>query len=152
MRIVLYMNKTEEKHLYKDITEMGTIEATLKDGCDIVNPVLKIKALPAYKFNYIYIEKFDRFYFMMGGATYTNGIWEISFHCDVLSSNRVEILGLTCVVERQEFKYNLDLDDGTLKAYSNPHTIIKKFPHSITDYSTDGGTNIIILGGSAPGV
>lgn len=148
MEIKLYTNKSDPNHLTKDKDEKGTIQAVMKDGCDIINPVLKIEALPAYSFNYIYISKFDRFYYVLGGVSYVNGIWEIKCHVDVLASNKVEILQQTAVIERQEYKYNLNLDDGTLKAYSNPITVIRKFPKSINDFNNgDGGTNVLLLGG-----
>lgn len=157
MKIRLYENLSDSNHLYKEITLKGEIDCNMKDGCDFIDPVIKIKELPAYSFNYIYIPTFDRYYFMIGGATLINGIWECSFHCDVLASNRVEILQQTAVVSRQEFKYNLNLDDGTLKAYSNPITILKMSNISITDYNSYSGstkvgpgTNVIIIGGSSP--
>lgn len=150
MKITLYVNKSDPNHLTKDKEEKGTIEVVMKDGCDIINPVLKIEAMPAYSFNYIYIPQFDRFYYVQGGATYINGIWEIKCHVDVLASNKVEILQQSAVIERQEYKYNLNLDDGTLKAYSNPITVIRKFPKSVNDFdSGDGGSNILVLAGGS---
>ena len=148
MEIKLYINKSDPNHLTKDKEEKGTIEAVMKDGCDLINPVIKIEALPAYSFNYVYIAKFDRFYYVMGGVSFVNGIWEVPLHVDVLASNKVEILQQSGVVERQEFKYNLNLDDGTLKAYSNPQTVILKFPKSVNDFAgTDNGSNILVMAG-----
>lgn len=145
------LNKSDSRHLYKDTTTVATVDVVFKDGTNIQNPSLLLTADVDYSANcnYLYIPQFDRFYFILNFDSIREGLWNINCHVDVLSSNRVEILNQEAVIARQEYRYNLDLDDGTLKSLSKPTVIFRNFPKSINDYAGDElGTNILIIGGS----
>lgn len=151
MKCILYINKSDDRHLYKDISQVAEIDVSLKSKTSILNPVFQLKANVDYSYNcnYLYIPQYDRFYFIKDFSSVNKGLWEIACHVDVLSSNRVEILQQTCVVSRQENKYNLNLDDGTLKATADPIVITKAFPRSINDFAggTEYGSTILVVGG-----
>lgn len=154
MKVELYINKSDDKHLYKDISKVAEVEVSLKSKTSILDPILQLKANVDYSANcnYLYIPQYDRFYFITNFSSVNKGLWEIACHVDVLSSNRVEILQQTCVVSRQENLYNLNLDDGTLKATADPIVITKNFPKSVKDFEGDEhGTNILIIGGGYTG-
>lgn len=147
MKVELYINKSDDRHLYKDISKVAEVEVSLKSKTSILDPILQLKASVDYSANcnYLYIPQYDRFYFITNFSSVNKGLWEIACHVDVLSSNRVEILQQTCVVSRQENLYNLNLDDGTLKATSNPIVITKNFPKSIKDYNASGTPSAILV-------
>lgn len=150
MRCVLYLNKSESNKLFKDITQVAEIDITFKEQTNIIDPVLTLKTNVDYRnnCNYLYIPEYDRFYFIMDFTSVKKGLWQVNCHVDVLASNRVEIKKLRAVVSRQEFVYNLNLDDGTLKATADPIVITKSFPKSIRDYEgSEVGSNILIIGG-----
>lgn len=150
MRCVLYVNRSESNKLFKDITQVAEIDITFKEQTNIIDPVLTLKTNVDYSnnCNYLYIPEYDRFYFIMDFTSVKKGLWQVNCHVDVLTSNRVEINKLRAVISRQEFVYNLNLDDGTLKATADPIVITKSFPKSIRDYEgSEVGSNILIIGG-----
>ena len=151
MKCILYINKSDDRHLYKDIEQVAEVDITFKDTTSILDPVLTLQSKVDYSYNcnYLYLPQYDRYYFILDFSSVNKGLWNIACHVDVLSSNRVEILQQSCVVSRQENKYNLNLDDGTIKATADPIVVTKNFPKSIRDYEGDEtGSNIVIVGGS----
>ena len=61
--------------------------------------------------NYCYIELFNRYYYVNEIFVERNNLIRIELSCDVLMSFRNEIMKQTLLIDRNEYDYNLFLDD-----------------------------------------
>lgn len=137
MEIILYTNKSTDNTVTKDITTLATINGTLRDSCSIINPVIKVSNAVmnnaiAAECNYAKIADFGRYYFVRN-ISFKGNLFEITMHCDVLSSFQTPLKSLDAVIGRSEQEFNLYLQDGYFKTYQNPHIEIKQFPNAFTD-------------------
>jgi hypothetical protein len=132
MVLTLYTNKSSDDVVTKDITQLVSLTGTLREGCSIIDPVIRISDSQfnnshAASCNYAKVDEFGRYYFV--NDIVSNGkFWEIHMHCDVLSSFQTDLKKLDAIIARNENKYNLYLQDGLMKTYANPHYQIIQFP------------------------
>lgn len=137
MEIILYTNNSTDNTVTKSITTLATITGTLRDSCSIIDPVIKVSNAVmnnaiAATCNYAKIADFGRYYFVRN-ITFTGNLFEITMHCDVLSSFQTPLKSLDAVIGRSEQEFNLYLQDGYFKTYQNPMIEIKQFPNAFTD-------------------
>ena len=136
MTIKLYNNVSDKNVLDKQITQVGSdITVTLRDDCSVVNPVIKVEGLAANitGVNYAYIQEFNRYYYI-NNITCTGPFFELQMHVDVLKTYANEIRQNKVIVSRQQKKYNLYLQDGVFKTYSQPHIQVAQFPSGFSGY------------------
>ena len=82
-------------------------------------------------FNYAYIEDFARYYFITDIKSIRNGVWEISFLCDVLMSFKNDILNAHAVIDQtQEYDIYNYLSSDTFIASVKDKTDIINFSGS----------------------
>ena len=117
--IILQMNKSDYNVLDKSLTNIATVSGRLKDSTSIIDPIILISGdISNYiNCNYMTISNFNRSYFINNIISITNSLFEIHAHVDVLTSFKSEIRANNCILSRQENKYNLYLNDGSLKIY-----------------------------------
>lgn len=140
-------NSSEVNKIGKSLTSQGWFTGTLRGECSVMNPTVQLSGFSASDVddvNYMYIEDFGRFYFVNDIRSIRNGLWEISGHVDVLETYSTQILANSAIIQRQENRYNLYLDDGQFKAYANPQVVIKKFP---SGFSSNGNYLLLVVGG-----
>lgn len=127
--IKLQHSASPKKQLTKVVTDELTLTGTLREGSSAMDPVVVIEAgsFPV-NCNYATISAFNRSYFITGIKSVINGMWEISLHCDVLSSFAPEIRANSAIIGKNENQYNLYLNDSRYRCYQDPHIICKKFP------------------------
>lgn len=132
--MILYQNLSEKNKINKDIQFPLTITGTLKNDCSIINPVIlaSITANAASSYNYIYIESFNRYYYINDAISIRNGITELHCSVDVLMSFKTEILNNSAIIERSETEWNLYLNDGSFKTYASNIVLTKAFPSGFT--------------------
>lgn len=132
--ITLQRNNSERNRVTKDISTLLTVSGELKTETSIIDPVIMIECdLSAVTgCNYMTIPTFGRSYFINNIRSIRTGLVEFSCHVDVLSSFADEIRGNTAITRKQENKWNLYLNDGSLKAYQNPNVITRAFPSGFT--------------------
>lgn len=134
--IVLMNNQEELNKISKSPTTVMTLNGTLREETDIVNPVLNIEYNGTLtNVNYMYIQEFNRYYFITKIESVRTGLWRIYAHCDVLKTYSAGILGTPCVVARNEKKFNLYLNDSYFKVYANPRLEVINFPQMFSDFS-----------------
>lgn len=144
--IILYKNKSRQKERVKDLEEIETMSGNLKNECSIIDPVILIESTENLRScNYMYIPNFGRYYFINNIVHVRAGLYEIHAHCDVLSSSGDALLNCVGIIRRQENNWNLYLDDGAFKVYSNPNVVQKAFP---SGFSTSNLTYILAVAGS----
>ena len=128
-------NSSEDNRVDKTLTDIFNKVCVLKNDTEIVNPTLVINTnISAMKnVNYFTINELGRSYFVKSIKSIRNGVVEVVGHCDVLSSNKAALRSNTAIISRNESKYNLYLDDGTFRTYSNPHILTRKFPQGFSN-------------------
>ena len=145
--INLYKNNSMDNVRDKDLANVGTLTGTLKDKSSIIDPVILVEFTGdnIQRCTYMYIERFQRYYFVNDIVCVRNHLYEIHAHVDVLSSAGDGLNGCYGIVRRSENNWNLYLDDGVFKAYSNPIIVQKSFP---SGFDTSNLTYILAVAGS----
>ena len=159
MTINLYMIVSEKNSVTKK-TETGKLTAsyivsgTLKDSTSIINPTIRFEFVDygIVNCNYAYIPNFFRYYFIRDIVNVSRNLWEVSMHCDVLSSFWSEIKTNSAILNRVEsaaFATPL-LTDNRLPLSSTTQTDIIE---GSTVYSKDTmATLLIVPGGTGDGL
>lgn len=93
-------------------TDKQEFDIVLKDAVSITAPVIELTSA-ALRYNYCYIPRFGRYYFVHSTTILTNDIIQYSLSCDVLATWRTEILASSLYVLRSASDYNLKLVDDT---------------------------------------
>ena len=134
--IDLMRNNSPENYLYKDLETIQSVECTLRNETSIIDPVLVLTGIDTSisdNVNYAHIPSFNRYYFVKNIVSIRDGVWAIYCHVDVLYSWKAELLANgKGIIKRQEYKYNLYLDDGIFKCYQDPLIQVKVFPSGFT--------------------
>lgn len=132
--IKLQTNTSEKNSITKKLTDVKTVSGVLKDTTSIVDPVILIEMdlADAVKVNYLTISTFGRSYFVNNVKSVRQGLVEFTCHVDVLTSFADAIKKNSAIIQRQENKWNLYLNDGTFKIYQNPNVLTKAFPSGFT--------------------
>lgn len=138
MELVLYRNNSDDKVVTKNISTLCTLNGTLREGCSIIDPVIRISDSSfnnamAAQCNYAKIGQFGRYYYVKNIVS-EGKFWLIHMHCDVLSSFQTELKQLDAVISRQENNYNLYLQDGLFRTYQDPYISIMPFPEGFTGH------------------
>ena len=129
--INFYKNSSPVNKVDKTLTAIFSGEGILRTGASVLDPVIVIEtSTPANLItssNYAYIAEFGRYYYITGITSDANGLWVVGMHVDVLMSYKSQIRSQNAIVARQEYEYNMYLDDGWFLAYQNPHIQVKFF-------------------------
>lgn len=110
-----------------------TYSCTLKDGCSIINPVIKLNLGPTsdtpVSFDYCRIQDFNRYYFV-NDWTSDKGMWYANLSVDVLASFKTSIGSASELILRSSDEY-----DGRVTDTFYPTMNEQAF------YSRDGSAN-----------
>lgn len=144
--IVLSTNKSDDKAFTKSLTTITTLSGVLKESTSLIDPIIIIEASSATvaNLNYITISDFKRSYFVKGVKSIKNNLWELTCHVDVLSSFSAEIKANTAIITRQESKWNLFLNDDSIRCYQNPTIVTREFP---TGFFPSSPTYVLLVAG-----
>lgn len=139
-------NSSPANKITKTYTQVLSLSGNLKNESEIINPTILIETSSAdiFKCNYMQISNFNRSYFITSIKLIRNNIYEISAHCDVLSSFANEIKSNTAMIVRQENDFNLLLNDDVFKCKQNSRIYYKKFPSQLGQYNFV----LVVAGGS----
>lgn len=136
MTINLFQNNSDANVVQKSITAKGTVTGTLREGCSIIDPVIKIEGISGSDLpylNYLEIVEFGRYYYIRD-IVLVGKLIEVHCHIDVLNTYKDQIKPLRAVIARQESVNNVMLTDGLLKTYADPHIEIRRASGGFTDY------------------
>lgn len=116
--INLYKSTAEPNRVDKTdyLTSYGTLSGALRNECSIVRPSITFKYEGVPLFNYVYIAKFKRYYFVTAMTSVSKDLWRMDLNCDVLYSFKDEIGALWAIIARQEHDYSLMLNDPEILA------------------------------------
>lgn len=111
---------------------------------DIVIGIERDNFIP-YKYNYMYISEFQRWYFINDIISVRNNYWEIHASVDVLYSFIGDIYSSEAIVEKAEaINENLYLNDGSFVMDTRKYNEIIEFPNGL---NTNGEYVLICAGG-----
>ena len=133
-KIEIYRNNSETNRLTKDISLLSDYTGVLKHPSSIIDPVIMLTAdiETLTNANYMYIEKFNRYYFINDIISIRHNLCEIHAHVDVLMSFKDEILQCQVICKRQQDLWNLYLDDGSFQVFADRIVLTKAFPSGFT--------------------
>lgn len=127
MNITLYKNSSPPNKVSKSLSNANEIEAVRfleKGALDILNPTVLIQLTDDIKdiakYNYMYIPKFSRYYYIDDINT-EGGLIRIVGRCDVLMSHKKDILKSKQYVLRQEKNNNSPYLDDNMLPISSKH-------------------------------
>lgn len=131
--VKLYKYKGAPEVVNKILDEVTAITAQceFRQEQDILNPELTLTASNLSDYNYMYIARYKRYYFIKTN-TFPTGKWIIRGHVDVLKSYATEIYALTGTVNRSETLANGYLPDERYKAKGYKAIVTKTFPTGMT--------------------
>ena len=129
MTITLYRNESEHEKVDKTLVIIRNVTGTLRAETSLINPVIQFTGTLASfsNVNHVYIPDFGRYYYVTGMRSIRDGLVEMSMHVDVLMTYKSQIRANTAIVKQQEQRWNLYLNDGSLRVYQNPRVYTKPF-------------------------
>lgn len=137
MTIVLYNSASEINAVNKTISELVSLEGSLRNESTIIDPIILVSDIDAYitNTNYAYIPEFGRYYFINEITSIRSGLWSLSMHVDVLFTYKDQILANYAIIERNEHEYDLKLNDGLFQTQQNPRIAQYAFPSGFTTWN-----------------
>lgn len=152
MICTLYTNYSDNRVLDKRITQIAEISGKIKGDCLMTSPTIIIQNRDMSNVNYIYINDFNRYYYISEIKVMTGGVIELSCKVDVLMSFKTEIKQLKVNVLRYENTAPTFLPDTRIPLFSDTTQKVIEFPDNIfnLDKPTENDKNFLlsISGGS----
>lgn len=146
MEIKLYKNLSENNVIGKNLTQIKSVEANLKNDVSVINPTLILNyTANILDSNYCFIPKFNRYYFIDEIIPITGDRCIVKCRVDVLESFKEDIKSLTVILDKSQsiYKSNKYLDDGSFIVENKDFNTIYNFPNGFNDE----GTFILICAG-----
>lgn len=125
MNIDFYTVSDPVNKMDKALGTATTKTGTLKSETDVINPVIQVAFNPT-SFNYAYISDFGRYYYMRDIRNISNDLWEVNLHVDVLKTYSAGIKASPAIIAKNEFRYNLYLNDPNYKCRQDSLVLINE--------------------------
>jgi hypothetical protein len=93
----------------------ATFQATPRRGVSVLAPVLAITSTDEYPligYNYAYIPRYKRYYWITDIKVMPNNLWWVYLSCDVLATYKTDIQNSTEYVARSANRFSGDIEDG----------------------------------------
>ena len=87
-----YNTNDSTNTINKTLNFISDIDVKFKEEVNIYNPIIMLKYDDLINFNYMYIDKFKRYYFIEDVEVFPNKIYKLTLKCDVLMSFKDDIL------------------------------------------------------------
>lgn len=151
MKVRIYFNRSEPHRVDKNLIYLGEIEVYMRDSSSITDPtflfevdspVVNVGGVD-YLLNYLYVPLFNRYYYVTNISVNRTQLWQFQCHCDVLSSFKEEWKALPVIIARNEFQYNLFLQDERFLVNANRFVQTVVFPNT-AQIDTSGGSSYIV--------
>lgn len=145
--MILYHNNAEQNRLDKTnfLESVSTLNGYLRDKTSITNPSIIIEMSEFPTFNYVYLPKFNRYYYVTNILSIATNLWQIDMHVDVLMSYKDKILLQSAIIERNEYEWNPYLIDNSLPVSKEPNITVEEVPQSIINTGQPANRNFILM-------
>lgn len=114
--IIIEINYAEFNELNVDVVDDDNDEIVDDENNDVV--IQFVNTL--FDCNYAFIPQLNRYYFITDIVAVNNRLWEVRMHVDVLMTNRVQLENVYGFVTRNEFTYDVFLEDNERIYDNNP--------------------------------
>lgn len=116
LELELSYNKSDERQIFKNLLDKEKLIGTLREESSLINPVIMVESNKIIRFNFCYIPRFQRYYFIRNIESYRKNLWVLTLECDVLMSFKNDISQCQVVVDKQTMRANGDeyIDDNSL--------------------------------------
>lgn len=145
MQAILYVNNSDNAKINKSLTTVMTTDVKLKDDTENINPVIILSPSVSTNFNYVYLQDFDRYYFV-NSMTYSQQKYIVNLDIDVLMSFKTDIYDLNVIANRSSSRFNLYQSDGEISFLAKNDIITIPFERGFNGESmilaVNGGVNI----------
>lgn len=149
MTVFLYSNRSPRNFIHKDLPIQGpTLNGVLRKGTSVTDPVIEIEStvdIPDKLYNYAYIPKFERYYYITNIRLEHEKLWSISMHVDVLMSHWEGIKDSLALASRSSSQYQMALDDPKLVFEQEPDHLAFNFPQQPFTANLDDLTKQYVL-------
>lgn len=141
MNVTLYNATFNRKRVVKTLPSGTTISASLKDACDVHDPVIRlVHNASNMAFNYAYVPDFGRYYYV--DPPEIDGKEDIFYlHVDVLMSFANNIKASDVIASRSNF-HNKQFDDNMVKPETDKFIEYRQLSTALS-----GETYVAIIGG-----
>lgn len=150
MIVNFYNSSSDKRALNKNISMVsGGIDCQLKEPCSVLNPRLIVNRSTVSQYascNYVYIPTFKRYYFAEFTAL-AGDMLQVDCKVDVLMSYASQIRGISCTIERQQYKTNKYIVDKLMVIRSTKN--LQRA--SVGTYSAGTGLYLTVDGGADNG-
>lgn len=133
MDIVLFNNTSEKNKIGKNLSTVNTLSGYLKESTSITHPVILIEYASPVGFNYVYIQEFSRYYYVIDATVVRQNLIRLSLAVDVLESFKTQILAQPAIVDKNEVRIEKYLPDENLITLVKTKTDIVNFPSGLLD-------------------
>ena len=136
MHLNLFQNNSDKNVMWKQLTPKTQLEGTLREGCSIIDPVIKVQGISGSDLpyiNYCEVTEFGRYYYIKD-IVLVGQLYELHCHIDVLMTYKDQLKTIPAVIARQETVNNVMLTDGLIKTYADPIIEIRKASGGFTEY------------------
>lgn len=151
MQISLFTCTAENERVDKTdyLSNRFVLEGQFRNESSIIDPVITIeKTNPAeFHYNYMWIEEFQRWYYINEFITIRNKLWELHAHVDVLYTWRTDIENMKAIIDKSADPSlsNMYIDDGSFVMDSRKYNLVVPFENGL---SQDGEFILICAGGN----
>lgn len=147
MNIKIYHNYSANNKLNKTITLLIEKNVKLKNETNIIRPTIILTGDISNNMNYVYIPKFNRYYYIVDKKSINNEMYEIFLEVDVLMSFKEIILNLHCIIDKQQDLTNINkyYNDGSFIVSSKEFIKTINFPNG---FNENGEFILITAGGN----
>lgn len=131
--INLYKNSAEPNKVDKtaELSTVGTISGVLRQECSLIDPEIIIQYDKPPDFNYCYIAKFGRYYYVENIVSMRQNLWRVRLRCDVLMTYKTQILNLTARIARQQYTYSYRQIDSEIPFTNDPEITVQDIPNNL---------------------
>lgn len=151
MNISLYRTSSDKRTLNKALSLKATKSAVLKDNNSVTHPYLVVETFEGWEdCNYLYIDDFERYYFIDDKKPMIGNKIALTCSVDVLMSFRTQLLSLSCIIDKQQnlSQANKYRDDGSYVLLNTVNDTIINFSNGFNE----NGTYVLICAGGQGGL
>ena len=150
MEVLLFSMLEDRKKLRKsNYIQLASCDFKIEQDCSILKPMLYIgkeKCPDYYRVNYCYVPAWSRYYFVDDVTACKGGLLQFDCTVDVLNTYVNSIAGITTLIDRQENRKNMAINDSEFLTNNNRDIVYKAFTSSVFSAgSMSDGVNCIAL-------
>ena len=143
MQVTLYHNESAPRTLDKKLTTKATLQGQVLDDLEEVNPVIRFRRTDFSGINYARIR--DRYYFLKDLKFKNQGICEVTFELDVLTTYKDQILNATAYIDQATTGYSALVESPNVVLQANSEYTVEANTISSLDSKQAGGMYILVV-------